>query len=64
MKNSKSVYIKPSFATLDLIERKIASLPEGTVVRLGNAKDKRITNTTIMLLNKYGVEFVRDYKQK
>jgi hypothetical protein len=63
MKNSKSVYIKPSFATLDLIERKIASLPEGTVVRLGNAKDKRITNTTIMLLNKYGVEYVRDYKQ-
>jgi hypothetical protein len=59
MKNSKSVYIKPSFATLDLIERKIASLPEGTVVRLGNAKDKRITNTTIMLLNKYGVEYVR-----
>ena len=59
MKNSKSVYIKPSFATLDLIERKIASLPEGTVVRLGNAKDKRITNTTIMLLNKYGIEYVR-----
>ena len=59
MKNSKSVYIKPSFATLDLIERKIASLPEGTVVRLGNAKDKRITNTTIMLLKKYGVEYVR-----
>ena len=64
MKNSKSVYIKPSFATLDLIERKIASLPEGTVVRLGNAKDKRITNTTIMLLNKYGVEYVRDNKQQ
>ena len=64
MKNSKSVYIKPSFATLDLIENKIARLPEGTIVRLGNAKDKRITNTTIMLLNKYGVEFVRDYKQK
>lgn len=63
MKNSKSVYIKPSFATLDLIERKIASLPEGTVVRLGNAKNKRITNTTIMLLQKYGVEYVRDYKQ-
>lgn len=62
MKNSKSIYIKPSFATLDLIERKIASLPEGTVVRLGNAKDKRITNTTIMLLQKYGVEFVRDYR--
>ena len=63
MKNSKSVYIKPSFATLDLIERKIASLPEGTVVRLGNAKDKRVTNTTIMLLNKYGVEFIRDRKE-
>lgn len=62
MKNSKSIYIKPSFATLDLIERKIASLPEGTVVRLGNAKDKRITNTTIMLLQKYGVEYVRDYR--
>lgn len=60
MKNSKSVYIKPSFATLDLIERKIASLPEGTVVRLGNAKDKRVTNTTIMLLKKYGVEFIRE----
>lgn len=59
MKNSKSVYIKPSFATLDLIERKIASLPEGTVVRLGNAKDKCVTNTTIMLLNKYGVDFIR-----
>lgn len=59
MKNSKSIYIKPSFATLDLVERKIASLPEGTVVRLGNAKDKRITNTTIMLLNKYGIEFIR-----
>jgi hypothetical protein len=63
MKNSKSVYIKPSFATLDLIERKIASLPEGTVVRLGNAKNKRITNTTIMLLNKYGIEFIRDRKE-
>ena len=63
MKNSKSVYIKPSFATLDLIERKIASLPEGTVVRLGKAKDKRITNTTIMLLNKYGIEFIRDRKE-
>ena len=62
MKNSKSIYIKPSFATLDLIERKIASLPEGAVVILGNAKDKHITNTTIMLLNKYGVEFVRDYR--
>ena len=60
MKNSKSVYIKPSFATLDLIERKIASLPEGTVVRLGNANDKRITNATIMLLKKYGVEFIRE----
>lgn len=60
MKNSKSVYIKPSFATLDLIERKIASLPEGTVVRLGNAKDKRITNTTIMILHKYGVDFIRE----
>ena len=63
MKNSKSVYIKPSFANLDLIENKIARLPEGTVVRLGNAKDKRITNTTIMLLNKYGVEYFRDFKQ-
>lgn len=60
MKNSKSVYIKPSFATLDMIERKIASLPEGTVVRLGNSKNKRITNTAIMLLNKYGVEFIRE----
>ena len=60
MKNSKSINIKPSFANLDLIERKIASLPEGTVVRLGNAKDKRITNTTIMLLNKYGVAFIRE----
>lgn len=63
MKNSKSVYIKPSFATLDLIERKIANLPEGAVVRLGNAKNKRITNTTIMLLNKYGIEFIRDRKE-
>jgi hypothetical protein len=63
MKNSKSVYIKPSFATLDMIERKIANLPEGTVVRLGSAKDKRITNTTIMLLNKYGIEFIRDRKE-
>ena len=62
MKNSKTINIKPSFANLDLIERKIASLPEGTVVRLGGAKDKRITNTTIMLLKKYGVEFVRDYR--
>lgn len=60
MKNSKSVYIKPSFATLDLIERKIASLPEGTVVRLGNAKNKRITNVTIMLMKKYGIEFIRE----
>ncbi len=60
MKNSKSIYIKPSFANLDLIERKIASLPEGTVVRLGKTKDKRILNTTIMLLKKYGVDFIRD----
>lgn len=60
MKNSKSVYIKPSFATLDMIERKIASLPEGVVVRLGNTNNKRITNATIMLLHKYGVEFIRE----
>ena len=60
MKNSKSVYIKPSFATLDMIERKIASLPEGAVVRLGNSNNKRITDATIMLLNKYGVEFIRE----
>lgn len=56
----------PSVASLAKIERKIAKLPNGTVVRLGGMTDcfqplekqMEITKGTIMLLNKYGIGYL------
>ncbi len=58
--------VEPSVAKLERIERKIAQLPPGTVVRLGGMTDcfqpiekrERVTKGTIMLLNKYGIEYL------
>lgn len=56
----------PSVASLDRIERKIAKLPAGTIVRLGGMTDcfqplekqMEVTKGTIMLLNKYGIGYL------
>lgn len=56
----------PSVASLDRIERKIAKLPAGTIVRLGGMTDcfqplekqMKVTKGTIMLLNKYGIGYL------
>ena len=57
---------EPAVADIDKIERRIARIPEGTILRLGGMTDcfqpieeeKRITETTIMLLNKYGIGYL------
>lgn len=57
---------EPSVASLEKIERKIAKLQPGTIVRLGGMTDcfqplereKRITRGTIELLNKYGIGYL------
>ncbi len=57
---------EPSVADLKKIERKIARLPKGTVIRLGGMTDcfqpceaqHRITYHTIQLLNKYGISYL------
>lgn len=57
---------EPAVADLDKIERKIAKLPEGTIVRLGGMTDcfqplekkMQVTAGTIMLLNKYGIGYL------
>lgn len=57
---------EPSVADLKKIERKIAKLPKGTIIRLGGMTDcfqpceakHRITYHTIQLLNKYGIGYL------
>ena len=58
--------VTPSVANLEKIERRIEKLPPGTIVRLGGMTDcfqplekqERVTKGTIMLLNKYGIEYL------
>lgn len=57
---------EPAVASLDKIERRIARLEPGTIVRLGGMTDcfqplekqKMVTKGTIMLLNKYGIGYL------
>ena len=57
---------EPSVADIAKIERKIAKLPKGTVIRLGGMTDcfqpleekMRVTEETIKLLNKYGIGYL------
>ncbi len=57
---------EPSVADVDKIERKIAKLQPGTIVRLGGMTDcfqpieaqEHITAETIQLLNKYGIGYL------
>lgn len=57
---------EPSAASLARIERKIAKLEPGTIIRLGGMTDcfqpmerrERITKGTIELLNKYGIGYL------
>ena len=57
---------EPAVADLDKVERKIAKLQPGTIVRLGGMTDcfqpmeaqEHITAETIQLLNKYGVGYL------
>ena len=58
--------VTPSVANLDKIERKIAKLQPGTVIRLGGMTDcfqplekqMKVTKGAIMLLNKYGINYL------
>lgn len=58
--------VTPSVANLAKIERKIAKLEPGTIVRLGGMTDcfmplekqMEVTKGTIMLLNKYGIGYL------
>lgn len=49
---------------LEIIEQRIERIEPGTVVSLsditGSAKDAEIKATTIMLLNKYGIEYKKE----
>lgn len=57
---------EPSVADLDKIERKIARLQPGSIIRLGGMTDcfqpleeqTQVTKGTIMLLNKYGIGYL------
>lgn len=57
---------EPAVASLDKIERRIARLEPGSIVRLGGMTDcfqplerqKMVTRGTIMLLNKYGIGYL------
>ncbi|MBQ8279526.1 MAG: radical SAM protein [Roseburia sp.] len=57
---------EPSVADIRKIERKIAKLPKGTIIRLGGMTDcfqpcereYGITKATIELLNRYGIEYL------
>ena len=57
---------EPAAADLDKVERKIAKLQPGTIVRLGGMTDcfqpmeaqEHITAETIQLLNKYGIGYL------
>lgn len=56
----------PSVASLAKIERKIAKLPKGTIVRMGGMTDcfqplekqMEVTKETIILLNRYGIGYL------
>lgn len=56
----------PAVADIKKIERKIAKIPKGTVIRLGGMKDcfqplekqARVTRETIKLLNRYGIGYL------
>lgn len=56
----------PAVADIDKIERKIAKLPNGSIVRLGGMTDcfqplekqEQVTKAAIMLLNKYGIGYL------
>lgn len=58
--------VEPSVASFAKIERKIAKLKPGTIVRLGGMTDcfqplekqMEVTRGTIMLLNKYGIGYL------
>ena len=58
--------VEPSAASLARIERRIAKLDPGTIIRLGGMTDcfqpmerrERITKGTIELLNKYGIGYL------
>lgn len=58
--------VSPSVADLSKIEKKIAKLPSGTVLRLGGMtdcfqpieKEMEITKGTIELLNRYGIGYL------
>jgi len=57
---------EPSVADIRRIERKIAKLPAGTIIRLGGMTDcfqplegkMRVTKATIELLNRYGIGYL------
>lgn len=57
---------EPSVADITKIERKIAKLPKGTIIRLGGMTDcfqpleekERVTRRTIELLNQYGIGYL------
>lgn len=57
---------EPSVADLKKIERKVAKLPKGTIIRLGGMTDcfqpmereKRVAQETIKLLNQYGIGYL------
>lgn len=57
---------EPSVADIRKIERKIAKLPAGTIIRLGGMTDcfqpleekMRVTKATIELLNRYGIGYL------
>lgn len=57
---------EPSVSDIKKIERKIAKLPEGTIVRLGGMTDcfqplekqEQVTRKTIEILNRYGVGYL------
>ena len=59
-------YKEPSVADIAKIERKIAKLEPGTIIRLGGMTDcfqplegsARVTRETIKLLNKYGIGYL------
>lgn len=57
---------EPSVADIKKIERKIAKLPQGTIIRLGGMTDcfqpleeqMQVTKATIELLNRYGIGYL------
>lgn len=57
---------EPSIADIKKIERKIAKLPQGTIIRLGGMTDcfqpleeqMQVTKATIKLLNQYGIGYL------